>query len=297
MNEAGWDKGEYQNCFITERQCQKVLADRRVRACKFTGSTEGGKKVAIECARNMKKGCFELGGSDPFVVLKDANMEAAVNAAYPSRMGNSGQTCNNAKRFIITSSVYDEFRDRLIEKIKEKTVIGDPMDPRTNLGPLAMKQQVTRIKNQVNMAINDGGAKLTYGDLNYQMRDPELANGNYVNTMLLENMNPNSEAYKEEFFGPVFNLFKVDSHKDAIELANKSEYGLASTVFTDDMVKAEFASRELRAGTVFINDMMVVSSEYPGGGIKGSGYGRESYSDGLYDMSNRKTIIRKKDQE
>ena len=90
MNEAGWDKGEYQNCFITERQCQKVLADRRVRACKFTGSTEGGKKVAIECARNMKKGCFELGGSDPFVVLKDANMEAAVNAAYPSRMGNSG---------------------------------------------------------------------------------------------------------------------------------------------------------------------------------------------------------------
>ena len=118
MAEAGFGKGEYQNVFVTEDQCEKILADRRVRACKFTGSTEGGKNVAVLCAKHVKKGCFELGGSDPFVVLKDANMERAVEAAYKSRMIASGQACLNAKRFIITAPVYDEFRDRLLEKIK-----------------------------------------------------------------------------------------------------------------------------------------------------------------------------------
>jgi len=140
MNEAGFGKGEYQNMFINESQCEKVLADRRVRACKFTGSTEAGKKVAILCAQHVKKGCFELGGSDPFVVLKDADLERAVDVAYASRMGNSGQACINAKRFIITAPVYDEFRDRLLDKIESTIKIGDPMDPSVNCGPLAMKR-------------------------------------------------------------------------------------------------------------------------------------------------------------
>ena len=111
-----------------------------MRACKFTGSTKGGKEVAVLCAKHVKKGCFELGGSDPFVVLKDANMERAVDAAYASRMGNSGQACINAKRFIITAPVYDEFRDRLLEKIRKTAVIGDPMSPQVNVGPLALKR-------------------------------------------------------------------------------------------------------------------------------------------------------------
>ena len=141
MTEACFGKGEYQNMFVTTDQCEKILADRRVRACKFTGSTAGGTKVAILCAKHVKKACFELGGSDPFVVLKDANMERAVDAAYASRMGNSGQACINAKRFIITAPVYDQFRDRLVEKIKSTAVLGDPMDPSTNVGPLAMISQ------------------------------------------------------------------------------------------------------------------------------------------------------------
>lgn len=126
--------------FVTEQQCEDILADRRVRACKFTGSTQGGKNVAVLCAKHVKKGCFELGGSDPFVVLKDANLDRAIDAAYASRMGNSGQACINAKRFIITAPVYDEFRDRLIDKIQRTVKIGDPMDPDTNLGPLALKR-------------------------------------------------------------------------------------------------------------------------------------------------------------
>ena len=140
MAEAGFGKGEYQNIFVNERQCAQILADRRVRACKFTGSTKGGKEVAILCAKHVKKGCFELGGNDPFVVLKDADMEAAVDAAFKSRIANSGQVCISAKRFIITAPVYDEFRDRLVEKIKSSVKIGDPMDPTCNLGPVLWAQ-------------------------------------------------------------------------------------------------------------------------------------------------------------
>ena len=126
------------------------------------------------------------------------------------------------------------------------------------------------------------------------MEDKELANGNFVDAIMLEGMNPDSKVYHEEFFGPVFNLFKVDSSKEALDLANKSDYGLASTIFTEDLAKAEAAAKRLRTGNVFINDCVGSSSEYPSGGIKGSGYGRECYSDGLLDTANRKTIIFRK---
>ena len=239
----------------------------------------------------MKKGCFELGGSDPFVVLKDANLERAVDVAYTSRMGNTGQVCTSAKRFIITAPVYDEFRDRLIEKIKSTVNIGDPMDPAVNCGPLAMDRQKDTLLRQLNMATTEGQAKISLGNLGFSMSDPSLKNGNFVDVMLLEGMNSNSKAYKEELFGPVFNLFKVNSSKEALDLANKSDYGLASTIFTDDVEKAHGAAKRLRTGTVFVNDCVMAGSEYPGGGIKGSGYGRECYSDGLLETANRKTII------
>ena len=125
------------------------------------------------------------------------------------------------------------------------------------------------------------------------MDDPELKNGNFVDTFVLEGMDPDSKAYREELFGPVFNLFKVDSSKEALDLANKSDYGLASTIFTDDLNKAEIAAKRLRTGIVFVNDCVASGPEYPYGGIKGSGYGRECYSDGLLDTANRKTIIRR----
>ena len=130
--------------------------------------------------------------------------------------------------------------------------------------------------------------------MKYKIGDDDLQKGNFVKPFVIEDINPNSKIYSEEFFGPVFNLFKVDSSKEALDLANKSDYGLASTIFTDDLDKAEAAAKRLRTGTVFVNDCVASGSEYPGGGIKGSGYGRECYSDGLLDISNRKTIIRRK---
>ena len=130
--------------------------------------------------------------------------------------------------------------------------------------------------------------------MKYKIGEDDLQKGNFVKPFVIEDINPNSKIYSEEFFGPVFNLFKVDSSKEALDLANKSDYGLASTIFTDDLDKAEAAAKRLRTGTVFVNDCVASGSEYPGGGIKGSGYGRECYSDGLLDISNRKTIIRRK---
>ena len=143
-------------------------------------------------------------------------------------------------------------------------------------------------------AVSEGGAHVTYGDLKYKMQVPELANGNFVSPILLEGMDTDSKIYNEEMFGPVFNLFKVDTSKEALDLANKSDFGLASTIFTEDHAKVEAAAKRLRTGNVFVNDCVASGSEYPGGGIKGSGYGRECYKDGLLDVANRKTIISRK---
>jgi len=214
--------------------------------------------------------------------------------AYASRMGNSGQACINAKRFIITAPVYDEFRDRLIEKIRSTAVIGDPMDLSVNVGPLALKRQKDLLMKQLKMATTEGEATLIYGDINLKMQKEELENGNFVSPMVLEGMNSDSKSYKEELFGPVFNLFKVHTSKEALDLANKSDYGLASTIFTEDLEKVEAAAKRLRTGSVFVNSCVVSGSEYPSGGIKGSGYGRECYSDGMLDIANRKTIITRK---
>lgn len=148
--------------------------------------------MAILCAKHVKKGCFELGGSDPFIVLKDANMSRAVDAAYASRMGNSGQACINAKRFIITAPVYDEFRDRLLEKIKTATRVGDPLDPKTTCGPLALSRQKEKLLDQLGRATKEGGAVVTHGNKNFNLDDPELRNGNFVDVFMLEKMNHNS---------------------------------------------------------------------------------------------------------
>lgn len=280
--------------FVTEHQCAKIIADRRVRAVKFTGSTRGGRAVAMECAKHVKKSCLELGGNDPFIVLKDADLEKAVDAAYTSRMVNSAQACNNAKRFIISAVVYDEFKDRLIEKIKSTTVIGDPMDRTTNLGPLATMKQKEILQEQCARAVSEGDAEIVYGSPKFRMDDPELKNGAYFAPVVIEDMNTDSNIYNEEFFGPVFNLFKVDSSKEALDLANKSDYGLSGAIFTNDLEKAEAAAQRLRVGNAFINTLTALNSDHPSGGIKSSGYGRECYTDGLLDMGNRKTIIRKR---
>jgi len=289
--DAGFDNGEYQNMFISHDQAETVLSDYRVRALKFTGSTAAGKNLGAICGRNMKKTAFELGGNDPFVVLKEADLELAVNMGYASRMANNGQACINAKRFIIEDSVYDEFKDRLVNKIKDTTVIGDPMDPKVNLGPIAMERQKTKLISQIKAAVANDGATIALGSTDFNVADSELQGGNYVEPMILENIKVDSPSWSEEFFGPTFNLWRGSSEEHCLELANNSEYGLSAAVFTENEERLRYAARNMRNGAVFCNAVSTTAPDFPSGAIKGSGYGRDCYSDGLHDIANRKSII------
>ena len=238
----------------------------------------------------MRKSVLELGGNDPFLALRDCNVEKAVDAAYRSRMASNGQACINAKRFIVQEEIYEEFRDRLIQKIKSDTVMGDPMNPKTTFGPLALQRQVDSLKNQVRQAVKDG-ANIIYGDLDFEMKDRELRDGAWVQPIVTEGIPFSSKSYEEEFFGPVFNLYRVASSKEILDYANKSDYGLAGTIFTEDMEKAQNYATRLRVGSVCINDVMASHSDMPSGGIKMSGYGRECGIDGLHEIANSKSII------
>lgn len=230
-------------------------------------------------------------GNDAFVVLDDANLEDAVSRAYVSRMMDNGQACVSAKRFIITAGVYDKFKEMLIEKIQNTTVIGDPMDRSVNLGPLVNEAQLDRLHNQIQLAISEGGATHIYGDLDIRKTRPDLEKGNYTDVIVLEGINPDSHTYQTEFFGPVFNLYKVPNPKEAVDLANKSDFGLNTSIFSQDPAKIKDISKRLRCGNVFVNEKPYTGSDFPSGGIKQSGYGRECFSDGLFETSNRKTII------
>lgn len=185
--------------------------------------------------------------------------------------------------------MFDEFSGKLIEKIKKDTVIGDPNDTNVNLGPLALDRQLTLLKSQVEQAKLDG-AEILHGNLNFKMPG-EMSTGNFFEPIVTHGIRFDSKSYETEFFGPVFNLYKLVTSKEILDLANKSDYGLAGTVFTKDLEKAKDYSVRLRVGSVTINDIQVTYSELPSGGIKNSGYGRECYSDGLLEIANRKCIV------
>lgn len=234
MQQAGFNDGEFQNIFASNDQCADLIGDKRVQGVKFTGSTAAGVQVSTLCGKHMKKGHFELGGNDPFIVLKDADLPKAALTAYRSRMGANAQACINAKRFIVEDSVYDDFKHHLIEVIKEQTVIGDPTDEKTTLGPLALDRQKSLLISQVAQAQKDG-AKLVYGSLEDHKMSGDLSKGNYVHPIVTEGLSMDSESYHAEFFGPVFNLYKGSSPAQCLEMANKSDYGLAGTVFSENL--------------------------------------------------------------
>jgi succinate-semialdehyde dehydrogenase/glutarate-semialdehyde dehydrogenase len=166
------------------------------------------------------------------------------------------------------------------------------MDPNVTVGPLAISRQKDKLLKQIRKSIDRDGGSLAYGNLDYEHSDPLLKNGNFVEPMVVEGINTDSKSWHEEFFGPVFNLYKASSQKHALDLANKSDFGLSSAVFTENEEKLLHASERLRTGTVFLNDISTTAPDFPSGGIKGSGFGRECFSDGLHEISNRKVIIR-----
>jgi succinate-semialdehyde dehydrogenase/glutarate-semialdehyde dehydrogenase len=239
FHDAGFDQGEYSNLYIDNEQAASAIADKRIRGLKFTGSTRGGKQVAELAGRHMKQGCFELGGSDPFVVLDDSDVGFAVEKGYISRMVNNGQACINAKRFIVHESVYEAFKEAMIEKIKSTARLGDPMDKANTVGPLAVAHLTEHLRQQVRDTISQG-AKLAHGSVE---APKGMEEGNFFEPLVLENISPACRAYTEELFGPVFSMYKFKTEQEAIELANTTDYGLGAAVFSQDIERAEKVAR------------------------------------------------------
>jgi len=276
---ADFPEGAFQALLMSPKGVARVIADRRVKAVTLTGSDVAGSKVAEQAGKHLKKTVMELGGSDPFIVLPSADLEAAVKTAVTARNINSGQSCIAAKRFIVHAQ---EFERRMVEGL-ERLKVGDPMDADTDVGPLATAQILETVERQVNESVQAGARLLTGGK---RVERP----GIFYQVSALAQIPQDAPAYREEVFGPVALLFKVQSLDEALELANASDYGLGSSVWTDDKEERRRCIDELEAGTTFINAMVTSDPRLPFGGVKRSGYGRELARHGIREFLNIKTV-------
>lgn len=282
--DAGFPARVFQTLLISSRKIDNVIADRRIRAVTFTGSTPAGRSVGEIAGKYLKKSVLELGGSDPYIILADANIEEAAEVCVKARLLNAGQSCISAKRFIIEAPVYDAFSDAVIKKM-DAAVMGDPMDEKTDLGPLAHNNLRLDLEAQVNNSISKG-ADLLLGGVNLDLP------GAYYPATVLGNVSAGMPAYEEELFGPVAALIKAATKEEAIFIANDSTFGLGSAVFTSDIEKGRYiAEHELEAGCCFVNDFVKSDPRLPFGGIKESGYGRELSVFGLREFMNIKTVV------
>jgi len=280
--DAGVPAEAFQTLLIPAGRVADVVADSRVSAVTLTGSEPAGRAVARTAGDHLKKTVLELGGSDPYVVLADADLEAAVRTAVAARTINNGQSCIAAKRFIVEAPVAAEFEERFTAGM-EALRLGDPSDPDTDLGPLATAAIREELHNQVQASVRAGARLVTGG---YIPEGP----GYYYPATVLADVPPDAPAATEETFGPVAALFVADSPEEALRMANDSGYGLGAAVWTTDGDAARTFIRGLEAGAVFINGMVASDPRLPFGGIKRSGYGRELGRFGLYEFLNIKTV-------
>ena len=282
IRRAGFPDGAFQTLLIPPAQVQRVLDDPRVAAVSLTGSEQAGRSIAAAAGRQIKKAVLELGGSDPFIVMPSADMRAAVETAVKARVVNSGQSCIAAKRFIVAEAAADAFERGFTEKMQALT-IGDPLDPATEVGPLATRTTLTDLDDQVRRSVAAGARVLAGG---HPLERP----GHYYAPTVLTNIEPHSPAYSEELFGPVAALFRVRDAEEAIRVANDTSFGLGSSVWTNDAAERARFIDEIEAGQVFVNGMVVSDPRLPFGGIKNSGYGRELGVYGIREFVNVKTV-------
>jgi succinate-semialdehyde dehydrogenase / glutarate-semialdehyde dehydrogenase len=282
VRRAGFADGVFQTLLIETDQVRPVIEDRRVAAVTLTGSNAAGSQVASAAGKAIKKTVLELGGSDPFIVMPDADLDAAIATAVKARIVNTGQSCIAAKRFIVHDAVADEFERGFVAGMAALAV-GDPLDPRTEIGPLATEAQVRTIADQVDRAVRDGARVLTGGATLER-------EGWYYPPTVLTGIPRGSPVCREEVFGPVALLFRVGSIEEAIALANDSPYGLAASVWTRSETARERFVAEIEAGMVFVNAMVASDPRVPFGGVKESGYGRELSVHGIREFVNAKTV-------
>jgi succinate-semialdehyde dehydrogenase/glutarate-semialdehyde dehydrogenase len=279
---AGFADGVFQTLLIGSKKVDGLLEDPRVAAATLTGSEQAGIQVGMGAAKRIKKAVLELGGSDPFIVMPSADLDAAVATAVEARILNNGQSCIAAKRFIVAEAISDEFQRRFVERMKALR-IGDPFDDSTELGPLANADAVASLDADVRKTVEAGAKVLTGG---HPIKRP----GNFYEPTVLTNIPVESPAYREEFFGPVASLFRARDLDDAIRIANDSRFGLGASAWTNDGDERERLINELEVGMVFINKMVASDPRIPFGGVKQSGYGRELGVFGIREFVNIKTV-------
>lgn len=282
FTQAGFPEGVFQTLLIGSAQVAQVIADDRVKAGTLTGSEPAGMSFASLAGKHIKKTVLELGGSDPFIVLESADLEAAVETAVTARMLNNGQSCIAAKRFILAEAIAEEFERRLVEKFQALKV-GDPMAADTDIGPLATPDILKDIEKQVKTSVEKGAKVLTGGQ-------PLEQPGNFYPPTILSEIPPGTPPYTEEFFGPVALMFRVSNLDEAIKLANSTVFGLGASAWTTDEAERDRLISELDAGAVFINGLVKSDPRLPFGGIKRSGYGRELSIQGIHEFVNVKTV-------
>jgi succinate-semialdehyde dehydrogenase/glutarate-semialdehyde dehydrogenase len=283
VRRAGFPRGTFQTLLIESTQVEAVLADEHIVAVTVTGSEPAGRAIAAQAGWLIKKSVLELGGSDPFIVMPSADLDAAVAAAVQSRCLNSGQSCIAAKRFLVADSIYDEFEERFVEGM-EDVKVGDPTREETQVGPLATVAQVEELEAQVQAAIQAGARAITGGER-------MVGTGNYYEPTILTGIPKTAAIYRQEVFGPVAMLFRFADMEEAIVIANDTPFGLGASVWTRNRIEQKRFSAALECGAVFINAPVVSDPRLPFGGVKHSGYGRELSTAGMREFLNAKTVM------
>jgi succinate-semialdehyde dehydrogenase/glutarate-semialdehyde dehydrogenase len=282
FQDAGFPAGAYTNLVASSALAARIIDDDRVRGVSFTGSDAGGARVAERAGRNVKKTVLELGGSDPFIVLEDADFDSTVDWAVWGRMNNMGQSCIASKRFIVLEAISEQFIERFREKLAALKM-GDPLDELTTVAPVCSAKAAKDLEDQISRSVA-AGAEIVIGG-----KRPD-ADGAFIEPTILTNVKKGMPAYDEELFGPVAALIVVPDETTAIEVANDTKYGLGGSVYTRDVERGRRVAEQIDSGMVFINYPVYTFEDIPFGGTKKSGYGRETGALGIQEFLNKKVI-------
>lgn len=282
FSEAGFPKNVFNTLLIGSKQVQDVIENPFVKAATLTGSEPAGKAIASSAGKALKKTVMELGGSDPFIILNDVNIDEAVDAGVFARTMNNGQSCIAAKRFILVDEIADEFESKFVDKMNS-LIVGDPMDSKTELGPIAREDLLLELDSQVQTSVGQG-AKILCGG---KRLDRE---GAFYPATVLSNVQKGMLAYSEELFGPVAIMIRAKDEAEAIHIANDTPFGLGASLWTSNVKKAKLFAKEIESGSLFINGFVKSDPRLPFGGTKSSGYGRELSHYGIKEFVNIKTV-------
>jgi succinate-semialdehyde dehydrogenase/glutarate-semialdehyde dehydrogenase len=279
---AGFPKNVFKTLLIGSEPVKDIIKDPRIKAATLTGSEPAGRKIAEACGKELKKSVLELGGSDPFIVLDDADLDETASIAVKARLINNGQSCIASKRFIVVEKIYESFTEKFVNAMN-RVKIGDPMDESVELGPIAREDLLYELDSLVKDSVSKGARILTGGKV-------LPGRGFYFAPTILDNLSKGMPAYDQEIFGPVASLIKAKDEEDAIRIANDSPFGLGASIWTKDIIKAKRMATEIESGCVFINGMVKSDPRLPFGGIKNSGYGRELSHYGIKEFVNIKSV-------